>query len=318
MDYGAQFFTGYGEARLGPFFTLRDVLPGKGPLFGTSINDPRGEGPLTPHGFAELAVAQPEFATCMAQDVAYHVFADRAEPTDLNALLDEYKRTGTLKGLMRVALGRLVSRTAVPQAAAHDNTSAPATPRETSGEMVAVVPGLRRLLDSHCGDCHSSGKLNWDRASLERSTMIRMLNQVAFGMMPKTILGMSLSERRLMLEQIIASLWKEPSDRRHAEQYFVSRMRALPLHQVDADLRLIHQAAGIDPGGITRVGKRKQIERVSNLDGSMMQYSPGIATSLALEALKACKNAAKDNDRVLQRCLSRAVLPQEMARAPER
>jgi hypothetical protein len=70
LDYGMQFFRGFASSYDSLFAGRELVAPGTGPLYGNDVSDLRGHADLTPAGFARLAVAQPELATCAVQRVS--------------------------------------------------------------------------------------------------------------------------------------------------------------------------------------------------------------------------------------------------------
>src|SRR5205814_291138 len=61
LDYGWQFFTGTPDITFGQLSYVPSLHPESGPLYVRDADDSRGEGPLTPLGFAKLATQQPEF-----------------------------------------------------------------------------------------------------------------------------------------------------------------------------------------------------------------------------------------------------------------
>src|SRR5262249_53059952 len=66
LDFGVRFFNGYPDGRGASIYFVPELqLTGVGELYHHDIKDPRGKAALNPHSFAELAVKQPEFASCM-------------------------------------------------------------------------------------------------------------------------------------------------------------------------------------------------------------------------------------------------------------
>ena len=74
LDYGMQFFRGYPYVYSSRHIAASAYTGDRGPLYGDDINDFRGEAVRSPRGFAELAVKQPEFESCIAKRVAAYVF----------------------------------------------------------------------------------------------------------------------------------------------------------------------------------------------------------------------------------------------------
>jgi hypothetical protein len=86
LDYGMQFFFGFPHAYTTPFFVPELQQRGRGPLYAQNIDDPRGEAELNPHGFAELALAQPEFRHCMARNFVEYAFGSAVQPEQIAAV----------------------------------------------------------------------------------------------------------------------------------------------------------------------------------------------------------------------------------------
>jgi hypothetical protein len=277
MDYGAQFFAGYREVRVAPFFVTNEVVPGKGPLYHHDIEDPRGEGRLTPLGFAELALAQPEFGRCMVQEVAQHVFADRATPADLLALRESFETEGTLRAMMRVALRRYAARLALPP---------PVTSRTAA---------LGELLEQHCGECHADGARAFLSAAWDRPLLLKMLTQVSFGTMPKND-SLSPEERARLVDALAVAAFPDSAVRALASGYFQDRLRSLPAHSLPALLRI---ARGDDAGREGRLGPSRHLIAVPP---DLMQLSPGVAAILATEAAASCSDSKEEG---LERCLAK-------------
>lgn len=314
MDYGFQFFMGYPDSRASTHFVPSAQLKGTGPLYGDDIEDHRGDGPLTPLGFAELATAQPEFAQCMSRKITEYVLADRAEQADHEAVLSTVQKEGTFRSAMKTALFRMVAR-----------WDADPTPPKRTTEVVSAAPGdevrlsvdLREMVKEHCVECHITEKFvdpseTFGRAfdlrseTLPRALVLRMADQVAFGRMPKAPAHLSNADRGRFVRALIDNLFADPAARRDARTYYLGKMEGLPVHQVDAAIDAIESAAdgvgGIDWG---------LLERGIYMEQST--YSPGYAATTALQALRACKRAGAKGD-ALEACVDRATEPRRFVR----
>ena len=117
----------------------------------------------------------------------------------------------------------------------------------------------------------------------------KMLAQVAFGTMPKTRSGMPAEERRKLVDELIVASWPSGEDRKRAATYFVTKMRALPMHSLPAVLRLI-RGSEAELGHDGQLGPSPSLIAVPP---DVMQLGPGTATIAGLEAVKACKKAGQ-------------------------
>jgi hypothetical protein len=315
LDYGMQFFSGFPDARVASHFDTAAQLTGKGPLYGDNIQDARGEAELSPHGFATLAVKQKEFGQCMVRDVEEYVFGHRSSPETRQALLAAFARSGNFRELMITALLRyaatwqqeassvvlepqVATAVATPAALAEAGVPTPTDP----GVLIPVSPQLRSLLDRYCVTCHDEGERDLRISQIPRSLMEKMLNQVAWGSMPKNASGMPLSRRHALVRELTARLYSDPVVHAQADSYFLTWGRAPPVYPVSTVMNVIHSQAGATPDH----GGWNLAETMAR--PNVMQYSPGFAAIVAIEALRACKAAGKSGDE-LDRCLAQASAP---------
>jgi hypothetical protein len=292
LDHGMQFFSGYPSSFVGVMYEGRRSEAGAhGALYGFGAGDLRAEGPLSPRGFADLAVKQPEFARCMVRDVTDHVWNGDATPDDRRALLQAFEREGTLRALMREALLRFARR--APQAAA-----APA------------AASLRALVGAHCQTCHEGGPRAFPKeGAWSRELLQKMLRLVAFGDMPKAPEEIGEAERRGLVRALVAALWDDDAARREAARYFEGGMRGLRAHRGSAILGLIERRA---PG---RDGDAASWTFSDADRHDAVEARPSFMATFALAALRTCK-AAGHTGRALDACLARALDVEAALKAP--
>jgi cytochrome c553 len=313
LDYGMQFLTGYPDSRLVQHFSTQRVKQGKGPLYGRGTGDLRGEDLQTPLGFATLATQQREFDACMQADVMRHVFSHSTTPDDQAAIRETYTRSPTMRDLMRTALLRYSDR----WLAGTGKASRPQAPQlqAAAGETIAVPPALRDSLDGSCTYCHDADhpQLNLTRGELPRTAVEQMLQQVAFSRMPPAPDELSPSERRELVRMLVELRWSQPEQRETAMEYFATWMRALPVQEVRPVTDAIYRSAGASPSG-TR-SKWALTEEETRED--LVQLTPGFATMVGLEALRACKAAGHQGE-ALDQCLERATSIKDVVRQVEK
>jgi hypothetical protein len=281
LDYGMQFFYGFDNAHVHGYFSPALQFKTRGPIYVRDIDDPRGEGPLTPQGFAHLAIAQPEHARCIARDFAEYVLAGRATADRVDSLAAQFKPNATTaQELMRAALLQLVE-----QWPKLDDTApppSPATETPSAGD-VAVSPAVRKQLDDRCADCHDGRDPdvpNFSKPMIPREQALRMLDAVAFGTMPKNR-ALASTDRATLIEPLVGSMWSGP-DATAARGYYVGRMLALPAYRPEVISSLVHQRAGA-------TGPNPWRTMEESTRPSAAQGSPGLLTKTALDAIEACR-----------------------------
>lgn len=323
LDYGSQFFSGYPDSRASTHYTPKLQTSATGPLYGQDIRDHRGDGPLTPLGFARLATEQPDFKSCMTSHFVSYVLGDRATAEDLRAIEAAVEQRRTFKGSMKAALERYAARW---REGAHDVARAPAAgpapvapgsgaPPETKAG-VAVSAALRAKLDQHCVDCHDEAPYNDSADSddvpfdlrggeLPRPLVVSMADRVAYGMMPK---GQAFdpAAREELVGLLIDALWTDPAARAEASRYYLGRGRGLPAHQIDNTLYAIDRLAHA-PGDIAWGA----LERGIWTDQSTI--TPGFLAISGLEAVRAC---AKARGASLESCVLQATSLNVLSRWP--
>ena len=326
LDYGTQFFLGFPDSRASTHYNPELQATGEGPLYGRDLRDARGSAPLTPHGFAELATAQPEFASCMTRHFASYALGDRATADDVHAIEEAVTGGATFRAAMRVALERYALRwrtdasAASAASAASPRTDAPIalTPPGPSGG-VTVSPALRAKLDQHCGECHDDAPysdaadrdnvpFDFTGKELPRALLVAMADRVAFGVMPKNQ-ALDPSEREEVVGLLIDTLWPAASAQREARQYFLGGARGLPAHQIDNALSMIDRVAGarseVSWGALER-----------GVWSDQSTITPGFVALTALEAIRACMRAGEGQPDKLEACVDGATSLTVLSRWP--
>jgi hypothetical protein len=341
LDYGSQFFLGYPDSRASTHYNPALVATGTGPLYGTDLRDLRGEAPLTPLGFANLATEQPDFNSCMANHFVSYVLGDHATNADIDAIEAAVEHTHTFKAAMKVALERYAERwrdearppavPAPPLAPPPPTTIAtppPPTPtiapvtvlRSTAPAAgVPVSAALRGKLDQHCVECHDdvaytdnadSNDLpfTFTTPELPRALLVSMTDHVAFGMMPKDQV-LDPAAREAFVTQLIDTLWTDPAARTEAASYYLGRARGLPAHQLDNALstidHLAHASSGIAWGALER-----------GIWSDQSTITPGFLAITGLEAVRACTRATDAPSKPLEACLTEAASLDALSRWP--
>jgi hypothetical protein len=281
LDYGLQFFHGFENVHVRDYFSPALQLKTRGPIYVRNIDDPRGEGPLTPQGFAHLAIAQPEHARCLARDFAEYVLAGRATPDHVDSLAAQFKPNATTaQDLMRAALRQLVDQW--PKLDGAEPARGPAAEPPPAGD-VAVSPAIRTQLDDRCADCHDGSDANvpdFSKPVVPRAQALGMLDAVAFGTMPKGRALVS-ADRAALIEPLVSAIWSGP-DAAAARGYYVGRMLALPAYRPEVIFSLVHQRAGATESIAWRVMEESTRPNAG-------QASPGLLTQIALDAIEACR-----------------------------
>jgi hypothetical protein len=306
LDYGMQFFHGWPSSTMGIDFRPKDALSGAGKFYAASIKDLRGEGTLNPESFAKLATSQKEFGDCISRRVTDHVFNGSARPEDVAAVIQTYSADHTLKGMLRTAMVRyaqaiLRGRPAeVPAAPSSDEVLA-ATADPTK---VTLSASLRRRIDNHCMECHDEGDdFDFNGPTLPREVAEHMLEQVAFGVMPKTAEGLSAAEREAFIGDLSRTLFVDETERRTAVAWFTSAFRPHPVHRFRSSLDTVAQRAGATRSTIALRGVETAVDQAN------MVFSPTMAVASGVAALKECRAKHKEPD-ALEACVNTASAPE--------
>ena len=301
LDYGMQFFGGLLDVRRATDFISSEWRPGSARLYGKSIDDDRGESTATPRAFAELAMRQPEFGSCMTQRVLEHVFDRGWSRSAWQSVAQAFATEGTFRAMMRAAL----------RAYAAEARAAPVPPATLAvaaapdGAEVTVPPALRAVLDDTCGSCHGTGKRDLTAEQLPVETLHRMLRHVSSGRMPKR--AIEAGTRRQIVDALVDLLWTDPADREVARRYFVDLGHGLPAHRYGAVVNAIEAAAGAS-------GTRPRT--FVGGSGGASDLSPGLGAAMAVQALRVC--GGLDDRAARTACLERATDPALAVKGPLR
>jgi hypothetical protein len=306
LDYGMQFFHGWPSSTMGIDFRPADALKGAGKFYANHIRDPRGEGELSPQGFAKLAVAQPEFGDCLSRRVTDHVFNGSARPDDVAAVVKAFAAEHTLKAMLRTAMVRYataVLRGRPPEPAAAPSSDDVVSSTSTA-ETVMLPTSLRRRLDNHCMECHDKGEdFDFSGPSLPRETALHMLEQVGFGVMPKTAEGLSSAERAAFIADLSGVLFADEAERKVAVAWFTSAFRPHAVHRFRSTLDTVAQRAGSPRSTSPLRGVETAVDQAN------MVFSPTIAVAAGVTALKECRAKHKE-PMALEACVNSASAPE--------
>ena len=267
LDYGMQFFLDYPSAVAGAYRIPVDK-PATGKLYANDISDERGEGALTPRGFGELAVAQPEFARCVVRNLADHVFGPEVSPETQLALTAAFEETHRLKPMMKLALLRYAEHWSTQSSRPRVTSAVAAAPASTADGLLPVDGRLRALLDQHCVECHDERDVepvtDFQPGALPTELIQEMLHQVAWGTMPKRATGLAPTDRSELIDVLVRRLWGREPEQVAAAWYFRDHA-ALPVHR--------------------SVGKPS----IGSPRANLLQLTPDFVLTIAHNALRVCR-----------------------------
>ncbi|MEO8699697.1 MAG: hypothetical protein ABI867_06620 [Kofleriaceae bacterium] len=289
LDYGLQFFNGFPNANLQAFFNPAQQQPGRGKFFAGNIDDPRGDGELTPVSFAKLAVAQPEFRHCMARDFTEYVLGNEVAADQISTVEASIKPTANSpRALMRVALARLVASWVVRPPPDVNLVSTAARPAPSTITLTSAV--AKRISDA-CSTCHDAepGRLDLSVTTLPRASVVAMLDNVAFGRMPKDD-PIPVAERAVLLEGLIDLVWTG-TDNVAARSYYIGRMASLPAFRPEVVFDIIEQRAHARSPAHWRMMENA-------VRSNIQQVTTGLATLSGLAAIEACRARWKERAQI--------------------
>jgi hypothetical protein len=294
MDYGAQFFEG---TTAGFHYDSRSV-PRAGSTMNMYIHDQfdlRGRGEQTPAGFAELAVAQPEFGACMSQRVAAHVFGQHATADDVASLVDVFKTRPTYRALLTSALVSYAERRL--WSAAERGEIAHADP-------AASQLGLGALVEQYCSDCHDTGgaaEKAWssNQALADHRAMVQALDSLGDRRMPPARDPLDPAVRQRFVALLAERIWPDAETRNAALDNYSGRLDNVEVHRRDATMKIIGALVGVDLDDA--IAKLTSFYAARGRDDQ--EYTPDFALNTVIDGIAACKLAgAKD----LAGCVERA------------
>jgi hypothetical protein len=111
---------------------------------------------------------------------------------------------------------------------------------------------------------------------------------------------MGATERRALVEALVASAWQDEPSRREARRYFGGELRGLPVHRGTALVGLVERRAG---------GHDEEAASWTWSDADRhdaLDARPSFVVTFAMTALRTCK-AAGHKGGALRACLQRAL-----------
>ncbi|HVK89324.1 MAG TPA: hypothetical protein VM513_34615 [Kofleriaceae bacterium] len=278
IDYGVQFFAGDQWSHKVDHYISAAQLDTPGPLYNRDINDPRGAAPRNPAGFANLALAQPEFPACMSRRFIEHVFGRFDD--ELVDLDGELRKLVSAKASYRKLLTLTLERYLDRELPRRQGRASPAT--DAKGSALAA------LTETRCGDCHDAseptpiGRLlaggeAWCKSASATCTSdaIELMNVVAFATMPKNT-PMPRTERAQLLARFADTGYADPTARQAALAHFSGALDAESTHRFGAVLARIRLATGTDKIKMAR-------------PQSQGPHSVTLGAASAVAAIKACR-----------------------------
>ena len=98
---------------------------------------------------------------------------------------------------------------------------------------------------------------------------------------------------------MVSNLWTTEADRHAAFEYYDQRLVGTTVQRPDAVLSVVYSRAGAVPA--TPVSPMLEV----TIPSAELQFTPGLAEHIAVEALRACKAArAKDLDACVDRAMN--------------
>lgn len=304
MDHATSFYNGFQWSHLATHYDSRRQLDTIGPTYGRDIQDRRDSARRNPSAFMHLAVAQPEFASCVAKRITSHVMGSGQTPRELSRLLEALvRKRASYLTLLETALRSYADRRFASTRLRVD-TSAPAS----GMDPVALV-------DKHCSTCHDAddpfapslvtryGKSWCESIGAEcPDVALRLVVSVASSRMPKG--GRMTPDQRIdFVTKLAPYVWRDTEERTASVAYFTDQIRGgVPIHRTEALLNSIRAMAPSVPDAEAAVPDGPA-PTVLTLD----RFGSSLALALALEAAKVCARQPGP-----QACMERALRAAEL------
>jgi hypothetical protein len=175
-------------------------------------------------------------------------------------------------------------------------------------DSVAVAPALHELLEEHCLDCHAADPERPDAPDLSgtrlpRALVARLLQETAFGRMPKDHpLGAAPRER--FVEAFIAAAWSG-ADADAAREFYLGRMAGAASLRPEVIFSLMHQRSKSAAAPRWRMME-------NGVRSDHQQLTPGLIGIAGLAAIEQCR-AAHGERAEIDHCIADLVRLQDMA-----
>jgi hypothetical protein len=189
------------------------------------------------------------------------------------------------------------------------NAVVASAPANEAGDHVALSSRALELLDDVCTQCHNEGELAGGldlegavkNKKLPHDLAFKILNDVSSFEMPPMTPGLEPWDRRALLSDLVAEIWKGDQEKlSSAQDYFVERNRVSSVYPLPVAINTIVSVTGSEPE------EKRLLEQ--GVAADMLQYSPGFVAGISLMALDACKKAGHQNAQ-LDECLRKATTP---------
>ena len=226
------------------------------------------------------------------------MFGDRQDTEDLQRVRAAYDEHPTVKSIMKVALMGLASR--------YVSSNGP----NLASDERTTLTALRAKIKDRCTDCHHTWEDQLVAGNLPKPVAQDMLVKVAFGIMPKAPAELGAAARTEIVHGLIEHIWSDPKERKRALDFYLYRMRAIGTTDLASALSAVHNNIGSDSGLDWRFNTLEPV-----VSSDQLQYTPGLAATIGIDALGACKKLGKSGES-LASCLKQAVHTTEFMRTP--
>jgi hypothetical protein len=207
---------------------------------------------------------------------------------------------------LRLYARRAPRESATPTRPPQLATSGPRQTINLSNRLVA-------LAKDNCQECHMDAQTptgflaDIDSKHLDRDRLVSMANLVAFGLMPKDPTALLESDRRALLQEIIAVLAPDAIWANNATAYWLGDgFQASRSHYVAAVRDRVFRETGMEPQPQPYVFEE-------TLEGDQLTLTTSLVMEASQLAVAGCKGK---KDPELTECLSRATAPDALLADP--
>ncbi len=298
LDYALPYFDTYKNLA----FTPPPEKISQAKFYINDLSDYRGEAPATPHGFATMAVSQPEFRRCMSERIVSQVFGAQATKEDHEAVYGTATQASTYRELVTVAATRYLTG-AVQDESVASSPPAPSDSHSAGAATIKASPPLVAMLNDYCLDCHGVGDesvVQLDQEVLSKPTLLAMLEEIMSSRMPKGE-RLGRDEELRFISELSRHVWQDRAMLEVGFHYYTQGHDAIPslppstLYEIVADRT----------GQSVEVGAPVPFN-VYGRDAST--YNPTVALSVMTTALEACRTklGKEAQESALKECVEQA------------
>lgn len=293
LDHGIAFFAGWRSAYHASYFEAEfHPVTSDARLFFANNRDLRATGQSTPRSFAEMLMAQPEFAACQARRIGRFVLGGASDAALENDLAAMIKARAPIREIVKAAVIAYATR-----AASGQERDADAAPPATLDAAQIFEDDARRRLDAPlvssleiCSGCHADSWLGrvFESGTATSLELLKMADKVASGAMPKGV-TLAATARQQLVTTLTRTAWNDREAGTETARALLGLERPAAVHELSTAMEILRRTDHVTSETNWMVPELLFSEGNNYL-------TPGMASVYGIEALRGCRRSARDSD----------------------